>query len=75
MEAESSVPTPWAVRCKECGKPVFMVSEFYNAQSRQVNGWICPRCFGDAEWDGDAEEDDVSEEIRAQMRWLVQWTV
>lgn len=62
MQAESDVPTPYAVVCRgvdptlapPCSNGtelIFMTAEFYEYQmSCPDSRWVCPRCNGDAQW-------------------------
>jgi uncharacterized protein with PIN domain len=52
--SESAVPTPWAVRCWDCGQGeesalVFLTREEYARQLARPHAfWHCPRCGREA---------------------------
>lgn len=64
--AESSIPTPYAVTCRDHGL-VYMCYEFYMDQLNSPNSrWLCPVCFNEASW-SDANYDEYLEREMAEL--------
>lgn len=52
----SPTPTPYMVRCRDCG-PSFLTEQEYDRQMGRPNRlWQCPRCGDDASWDDENYE-------------------
>lgn len=52
----SASPTPYLVHCRTHGKVFLTEAEYQRQMWNPDNGWTCPECGADADWDDDNYE-------------------